>query len=107
MQRQRGRSEVCIHQLTMSQLETPSLMTSRCWSICHSAYDDRAAPAALRCSGPTDPFLASSCDLQRQVARLRSSVLGVPNQYLSSGRCQLDVVTAEAPRQKMGSNVLT
>lgn len=72
--------------MVISQLDTPSRRVSRCWSICHSAYDDRAAPAAFPCSGPTEPFLASSCDLQMHVARLRSSALGAPNQYLSSAQ---------------------
>lgn len=75
------------HHLRMSQLDISSRITSLCWSIIHSAYIDRAAMAAFRCSGPTEPFLASSCDLQMQVARLRKSWLGVPNQYLSSDSC--------------------
>lgn len=76
----------CVYQSTISQLDTLSLMTSLCWSIFHSAYDDRAAMAALRCSGPTEPCFASACDLQMHVARLRKSLSGVPNQYLSSAR---------------------
>lgn len=73
------------HQSAISQLDAPSRIVSRCWSIRHSAYDDRAAMAALRCSGPTDPILASDCDRQTHVARLRSSALGSPNQYLLRG----------------------
>lgn len=72
--------------LTISQLEIPSRMTRRCWSIFQSAYISRVAMTARRWSGPTLPFFASSCDLQMQVARLRKSWLGLPNQYLSSDR---------------------
>ena len=38
--------------------------------------------AALRWAGPLPPAIASSLDRHRQVARLRSSVSGLPNQYL-------------------------
>lgn len=80
------------HHLDIRQLDTSLQITRVWWSIPHSAYIDRAAMAALRCSGPIDPFLASSCVLQMQVARLRRSRLGVPNQYLSSDKCQPGLV---------------
>lgn len=71
-------------QSIISQSETPSRITSLCLSILQKEYNDRVAPAARRCAGPTPPFLASSLDLQMHVARLRSSAFGVPNQYLPS-----------------------
>jgi hypothetical protein len=39
-------------------------------------------PAAFLWAGPAPPFIASSRDLQMQVARLRPSMSGSPNQYL-------------------------
>lgn len=69
---------------SISKLDTPSRITRRCWSIFHSAYSSRVAMTARRCSGPTLPFLASSCDRQMHVARFRKSWFGSPNQYLSS-----------------------
>lgn len=70
-----------------SQLSTLSRMVSRWRSICQKEYSDLVAPAAFRCAGPVPPFFASSGDLQMQVARLRRSSLGTPNQYLSR-QCQ-------------------
>lgn len=69
-------------QSTTSQLSMLSRMIRRCLSICHSAYKCRAAPAALRCAGPTPPCRASCCDRQTQVARFLPSLSGLPNQYL-------------------------
>lgn len=70
-----------------SQLATLSWMVNRWRSICQKEYSDLVAPAAFRCAGPVPPFFASSGDLQMQVARLRRSSFGVPNQYLNR-QCQ-------------------
>lgn len=69
-------------QSIISQLCTSSRMISLCRSIFQCEYKDRAAAAALRCPGPFPPFIASSCDLHRQVARFLPSLSGLPNQYL-------------------------
>lgn len=71
---------------TKSQLDTPSRMMSRCWSILHSAYMVRTALMASLCAGPVPPLRASSRLRQMQVARLRRFWSGVPNQYLPASQ---------------------
>jgi hypothetical protein len=78
------RSQFSSCQPMMSQLSIPSRMISLWRSICQFEYRCLALPAAFRCAGPTPPFIASSRDLQTQVARFRPSASGSPNQYLSS-----------------------
>lgn len=74
----------------ISQLDKPSRMMSRCWSILHSAYMVRTALIASLCAGPVPPLRASSRLRQIHVARLRRLRSGVPNQYLPASHKLLD-----------------
>lgn len=78
---------------TRSQLDTPSRMMSRCWSILHSAYMVRTALMASLCAGPVPPLRASSRLRQMHVARFRRFESGVPNQYLPASQPLLDPVS--------------
>ena len=42
------------------------------------------------------PFLASSCDVQMHVAKLRPSASGVPNQYLQGYVSNMLILLASA-----------
>lgn len=73
-------------QSMISQLLISSRTISRCLSIAQLVYSLRVALAAFRWAGPTLPSRASSLDLHTQVARLRPSAFGSPNQYLKRAR---------------------
>lgn len=69
-------------QSMISQLSTLSRIISLWRSIFQFVYKCLVAMAAFRWPGPAPPFLASSRDLQMQVAKLRPSTSGSPYQYL-------------------------